>query len=459
MTARPRRRIMLLAYHFPPVGGAGAQRALKLVRQLAESGWDPVVITRTGERHERYNPIDDGLAGELPDGIEIHRLAGEPDGRSGWRNRAGRLAGAVDDRARWWSRAAADAGIRHGRGTDLVHAFLEPYETAWAAAQVASSVGVPWTADLQDPWALDELRVQVTRLHLVLERSRMRRALSSAAAVVMNTDVAAEALVRELPELGRIPVHSIPNGFDRADWPASSAERGDGKFRIVHTGTLHTAVGMAQRRSERLRRLLGGQLAPVDLLARSHVFLLEALDGLIEADPELACRLELHLAGTLSDADLEAASGREYVRPLGFLPHAATVELIRSADLLFLPMHDLPEGVAARIVPCKTYEYLASGRPVLAAVPDGDARDLLARTAGVHLCRPPDVAAMRAAVAAELDRRTPRPAVDRRDILSSYERAALGRKLIAVFETALADCAPGTTTRDERSLVVATSAT
>ena len=459
MSARPRRRIVLLAYHFPPMGGAGAQRALKLVRQLSESGWDPVVITRTGERHERYNPIDGALADELPDGIEIHRVAGEPEARSGWRARAGRVVGAVDGRARWWSRAAADAGIRHGRGADLVHAFLEPYETAWAAAELASRLGVPWTADLQDPWALDELRVQVTRLHLVLERSRMRRALSSAAALIMNTDAAAEALVRELPELARIPVHSIPNGFDQADWPASRPQRGDGKFRIVHTGTLHTAVGMAQRRSERLRRLLGGQLGPVDLLPRSHVFLIEALDGLIKADPELASRVELHLAGTLSDADLEAARGRDYVRPLDFLPHAATVELISSADLLFLPMHELPEGVSARIVPCKTYEYLASGRPVLAAVPDGDARDLLTRSAGVHLCRPADVGAMMAAVAAELDHRTPRAAVDRRDILSRYERAALGRRLIAVFETALADRRPGTTDHDERPLVVATSAT
>ena len=93
MSARPRRRIVLLAYHFPPMGGAGAQRALKLVRQLFESGWDPVVITRTGERHERYNPIDDGLGGRAP-GRHRDPPGGRRAGaRSGWRDRAGRVAG------------------------------------------------------------------------------------------------------------------------------------------------------------------------------------------------------------------------------------------------------------------------------------------------------------------------------------------------------------------------------
>ena len=60
-----------------------------------------------------------------------------------------------------------------------------------------------------------------------------------------------------------------------------------------------------------------------------------------------------------------------------FIPHAGTIELMRSADLLFLPMHDLPPGRRAGLVPQKTYEYLAARRPILAAVPDGDARDLL----------------------------------------------------------------------------------
>src|SRR5262249_41751277 len=89
-----------------------------------------------------------------------------------------------------------------------------------------------------------------------------------------------------------------------------------------------------------------------------------------------------------------ATSERPYVKRLGYLSHDDTVSLMRSADALFLPMHNLPPGTRARIVPGKTYEYLGARRPILAAVPDGDARDLLHRAGNAALCRPRDVDGM-----------------------------------------------------------------
>jgi len=452
-------RILVFAYHFPPMGGAGAQRAIKLVRRLTEIGWDPVVVTREGRADERYNPRDEQLATELPADLEVHRVPGaEPDlvHGNGWSSRVERLIGRVDARARWWAAGAELTALGIGGRFDLVHAFLEPYETATAATAVAGRLGIPWIADLQDPWALDEVRVQITRLHAAQDRRRMRRGLRTAEAVVMNTGEAARAVVRELPELEGRRVHSIPNGFDAREWSAPPDERSDGAFRIVHTGTLHTAIGLAHRRSAKAHRVLGGRLAEVDMLTRSHVFLVQALDSLIADRPELAGRIELHLAGLLSDTDLKVAAGRGYVRPRGFLSHADTVELIRSADLLFLPMHDLPPGTPARIVPCKTYEYLASERPVLAAVPDGDARELLGRSPGVHLCRPADVAAMRAAVELELDATQAIPALaERRALLARYERDALADELVRVFAEALGRRAPGAAA--ERPAALATT--
>ncbi len=126
------------------------------------------------------------------------------------------------------------------------------------------------------------------------------------------------------------------------------------------------------------------------------------------------------------------------MRAHGFLPHAETVGMIRAADLLFLPMHDLPNGNRARLVPCKTYEYLASGRPILAALPDGDARDLLAGEPEVHLCRPADVAAMREILAVELGRPVPAVTVQRTDKFAAYERTALAARLVEVYDAVLA---------------------
>jgi hypothetical protein len=440
------RRVLLLAYHFPPVGGAGAQRALHLVRELAEMGFEPTVVTSPGDRDGRYNPRDEELSSAVPEGVRVVRVPGpEPDlvHGDGWRSRAERLAGTIDSRTRWWMRGVEQAAGRLGDGVDLIHAFLEPYETAFPAARLAARFGVPWIADLQDPWALDEVRVHITQLHLLQDRLRMRRGLRTAAAIVMNTDEAARAVRKAFPELADKVVKAVPNGFSAADWAdrAAGPAAPDDRFRIVHTGTLHTELGLAHRRSARARRWLGGRVAPVDMLTRSHVFLMEALGALVEEDPRRAGRLEMLLAGVLGDADLEAAAPYPFVRPLGFLSHRETVTLIRSADLLFLPMHDLPPGRRARLVPCKTYEYLASGRPILAAVPDGDARDLLSGEPGVDLCRPGDVDEMRRVVGTLLDRGRAET-VNRLPRLARYERGALAGELARVYNSVLPGLAP-----------------
>jgi hypothetical protein len=70
----------------------------------------------------------------------------------------------------------------------------------------------------------------------------------------------------------------------------------------------------------------------------------------------------------------------------------------RTADLLFLTTHD------AWSIPSRTYEYLAAGRPILAAVPDGDASDLLEHAGTAHVCGPADVKGMSGAIDAELKR-------------------------------------------------------
>ena len=402
----PPRRILLLARHFPPIGGAGVHRSLGSVRNLPAHGYAPVVVTGPAERTTRWSPRDTTLLSQLPPGTELHRIPGpEPHGeREGWGGRVDRWLQRRPRWVQWWVENAVAAGIRHGEGIDLVYASCIPYETAEAGARVAAALGVPWVADLEDPWALDEMRVQPTALHQRLDMGRMRRALESASAIVMCAPEAAERVRRDLPGRAERIVTSVPIGFDRGAFGGPARRGGDGSFRIVHTGSLQTQLGNDHRRSRNLRRVLGGTSVDVDILTRSHVFLLEAVDRLLAARPELRDRVEVHFAGGLTDGDREVIGGRSYVRDAGLLAHPETVALMRSADLLFLPMHNMPPGERAGLIPYKTFEYLAARRPVLAAVPDGDVRDLLEPLADATVCRPDDVAGMAAAIGAWVDR-------------------------------------------------------
>jgi glycosyltransferase involved in cell wall biosynthesis len=143
----------------------------------------------------------------------------------------------------------------------------------------------------------------------------------------------------------------------------------------------------------------------------------------------------VHLAGVIGEGD-RAVLPEDVVHAHGYLPHAQTLALLRSADLLVLPMHDLPAGARSRIVPGKTYEYLGAGRPILGALPDGDARDLLVEAGNAVLCRPGDVEAMARLILEQVARAArgePVPA-PRADVLARYERRALTTRLAAVFD-------------------------
>lgn len=39
------KRVLIVAYYFPPSGGPGVQRVLKFVKYLPEFGWEPAVLT------------------------------------------------------------------------------------------------------------------------------------------------------------------------------------------------------------------------------------------------------------------------------------------------------------------------------------------------------------------------------------------------------------------------------
>lgn len=392
------RRLLLLAYFFPPIGGAGVQRNAKLARYLPRLGWEMTVVTGPGSPDYRWTPIDNTMADEIPPTVEVRRVPGpEPAFSSGWRDRAERWLLHRSPWQRWWEQGVKSTVLDVGRDVDLVYASLAPYTTAGAAVNTARSLGKPLVVDLEDPWAFDEMRIYPTALHRRVEFRRMRKALASADGVVMNTPEAATRVKRRFPELVTGLVTAIPNGYDAADFEGPAPAK-DGKLRIVHAGSLHTDLALRHQRLRHVRALLGGSAPGLNLLTRSHIFLLEAIRQLLRERPELSTRVELHLVGALTDIDREIAADTPFLVEHGFVSHKQTIKLIRSASLLFLPMHDLPEGRRVAIVPCKAYEYLASGRPILAALPDGDARDLLAEARCAYLCRPSDVTAMKSAI-------------------------------------------------------------
>jgi glycosyltransferase involved in cell wall biosynthesis len=81
---------------------------------------------------------------------------------------------------------------------------------------------------------------------------------------------------------------------------------------------------------------------------------------------------------------------RELVTVHGPIEHERVGAILASADLLFLTLPARPDGSAGGRISAKTYEYLSTDRPILAAVPRGESWDYLSDKPGVWLVEPDD---------------------------------------------------------------------
>src|SRR5215471_15620425 len=52
----PTKRVLVVAYHFPPAAEVGAIRPQKLVKYLPRYGWEPLVLTVEPRHNARQDP-------------------------------------------------------------------------------------------------------------------------------------------------------------------------------------------------------------------------------------------------------------------------------------------------------------------------------------------------------------------------------------------------------------------
>ena len=165
------RQVLFVTYYFPPLGGAGVQRALKFVKYLPQFGWKASVLT---VRPPRGRLLDASLLEEIPASASVFRTAAPalplwlP-----WRFRSlvARWLLPVDEQIGWLP-LAARGGSQMLRATqfDLLLSSSAPYTSHLIAARLKDSAGLPWIADFRDPWIGNISSAYPTRLHQRIRR-------------------------------------------------------------------------------------------------------------------------------------------------------------------------------------------------------------------------------------------------------------------------------------------------
>jgi glycosyltransferase involved in cell wall biosynthesis len=230
-----------------------------------------------------------------------------------------------------------------------------------------------WIADLRDGWCFESMRASwPTDLQARLNTSLERRALRAAERVIgVTRPIAVDAKAR----LGARAAY-VPNGWDpELDRPPSPScieevERLlDGeRVNLVHTGGLSAPRG----------------------LGRDPRPLFEALKRLVARRPEVAARLRVVLAGTLSPEDelllSEVGSGIP-VEHVGSLARDTALALQRKADALLL----LTSPTHISHASGKLFEYLTAGRPILGLASGNEAARIISETSTGITVHPSDV--------------------------------------------------------------------
>lgn len=387
------KRLLFVTYYFPPSGGSGVQRSLKFVKYLPEFGWRPTVLTVRPESASWPDPDPDSVA-DIPEGTLVERT-GAWDPYAWYARLLGRKKqevisvgftgddGAVprrrlarwiranlflpDARVGWVPFATARARALMRQKYDAVLTTGPPHSTHFAGLALRRTHGTPWLADFRDPWteiyyyADLPMAGPARALDALLERRVLRNA--------DGCTVVSASMQRRFAQRGYAS-EVIENGFDPADFEESASSVSGDAFVVAHVGNMSRT-----QNPEGLWKALSDPETPSDW-------------------PDLQFRFTGHVDSTVL-ASVSASCPGVRLDTLPYVPHRTAIDRMREAALLLLPINRV-QGAEA-ITTGKLYEYLASGRPVLALGPvHGDAARILQETGAGRMFDFDDVDGVRA---------------------------------------------------------------
>ena len=422
----PGRKVLLVAYFYPPSRDTGAHRPASMARHLRRLGHRVTVLTTSayGRLADDADRQSDGATGDVTRTADLQlaraRLRGhdrvdslfDSDTYSGRPHPLSKVI-VPEPLALAWAPFAVRAARRlhRTRGFDCV-LTTSPPESTHLVGRALQREGAAWVADLRDGWTFEPLRPRFpTAIQRRADEELERRLLTSADAVVCVS----RPVVEDLRNRWIAGPHLIPNGWDpEAEGTSANADEVAGMLDPGRTSLVYTGRFGSYGRDPRA--------------------LLEALRSLAASEPATAERLELAVAGPLTDEEhalFAADFAPARVRLLGSLPRERALALQRVADVLLLIAHP----TRTQLPNFKLFEYLGAGRPILALAAGTEAGRIVTETGAGEAVRADDPQAIEVAlrdlVAGKL---TPPPEDARHD----YSYPALAERMSEVIEDTIA---------------------
>lgn len=370
------KRVLIIAYYWPPAGGPGVQRWLKFVNYLREYGIEPVVYI---PKNPDYPIIDESLINEIPAGTTILKntifepyfLAKLFSKKETSSISSGIITAEksqnflqklflyirgnffIPDARKFWIKPSVKflENYISENNIDTIITTGPPHSLHLIGLGLKKKNKLKWFADFRDPWTEIgyhkklKLSASAKAQHLALESE----VLTSADHIITTSFYTK----KEFQLKTRKPVTVLTNGYDSNLIPFLGLDK---KFTLSHIGSL--------------------------LSGRNPEILWKLLHELIVENEDFKNDFVLKLVGTVSNEVLDSIKKfnlEPYLELPGYVSHKMANTIQQSSQVLLLV--EINSEETQGIIPGKLFEYIAAKRPILALGPkDWDVKKILKET-------------------------------------------------------------------------------
>lgn len=377
-----KKKVLVIAYFFPPLGGAGVQRTLKYVKYLREFGWEPIVLTVS---NSNYSVKDESLNYEIPEGIKVIRIddfiqneltedllneliemyslvVNNNDLMNEYVNMLNSSQEnfekniCIPDIYSLWALKCLKRidNLFDIENIDLIYSTSAPYSDHIIAYYLKKKYNKPWVADFRDEWTNNPyLETDKSSLKFKIERAMEGNIVEYCDSFMIPAKVAGDNYKKNFG-IKDSKITIITNGYDEEDFEdIDMVSDNTSKFRIIHNGFLYLPR-TTETFFKAVRNLIDKKLISKDEI---EIYFTRAEN----------CYPVEHFS-KLFDLD-------DIVKKLGYLTHKESLILCNKMNVLLLI---IGSGEKQKTVYTgKVFEYLRLAKPILALAPKSGVVDEL----------------------------------------------------------------------------------
>tara|TARA_B100000965_G_scaffold402101_1_gene427325 strand:+ start:146 stop:1444 length:1299 start_codon:yes stop_codon:yes gene_type:complete len=427
------KNVLIISYYWPPMGGGGVQRWLKTSKYLKRcSDWNPIILTVNNAEISIY---DESLLDEVKDITVLRSPIWEPfrlykmfTGRKNEKINPGFLSTSnkksffdnfsmwirgnifIPDAKCFWINPAYKVikNFLKSKKIDVVVSTGPPHTTHLIANKIKKKYNIPWLADFRDPWTNIDFYHKL-KLSFISDKIHKKLELK----VLKNANVVttvSKSWAKDLYKIYNREISVINNGFDPEDFDSKNIINLDSNFTITHAGSINAD--------------------------RNHNIFWETLNELCISNNDFRENLEIKLIGPIDFSVRESIDKfnlNQNVTIIDQMPHNFVIKNLISSQLLYLPLNNSPN--VNGIIPGKTYEYMASRRPIICiGNVKGDTAEILNQTKTGYTCSFDDFDCLKEKILYFYSLYLKKKLIIKSENISIYSRKELAIKFTNIFE-------------------------